>query len=85
MKSVLTANTFNNRTTWNGAGFRLLDAPATNANHALLTWSIANDIVQRHGPVVILTPDAGNAIIRVALNTLQTKQHTRKNGATFGP
>jgi superfamily I DNA/RNA helicase len=85
VKSVLTANTFNNRTTWNGAGFRLLDAPATNANHALLTWSIANDIAQRHGPVVILTPDAGNAIVRAALNTLQTKQHARKNGATFGP
>jgi hypothetical protein len=85
VKAVLTANIYKNRTTWNGAGFRLLDAPATNANHALLAWSIANDIVQRQGPVVILTPDAGNAIIRAALNTVQTKQHTRKNGATFGP
>lgn len=85
MKTVLTANTFNNRTTWNGAGFRLLDAPATNTNHALLTWAIANDIAQRQGPVVILTPDARNSIIRAALNTLQTKQHTRKSGATFGP
>ena len=85
VKAVLSANTFNNRTTWNGAGFRLLDAPATNANHALLTWAIANDMAQRQGPVVILTPDAGNAIIRAVLNTLQTKQHTRKNGATFGP
>lgn len=35
---------------------------------------------------MILTPDAGNPIIRAALNTVQTKQHTRKkNGATFGP
>jgi len=34
---------------------------------------------------VILTPDAGNAIIRDALNTVQTKPYTRKNGATFGP
>jgi UvrD-like helicase C-terminal domain len=85
VKAVLSANTFNNRTTWNGAGFWLLDAPATNANHALLTWAIANDIAQRQGPVVILTPDAGNAIIRGALNALQTKQHRRKNGATFGP
>ncbi len=85
VKAVLTASTFNNRTSWNGAGFRLLDAPATNANHALLTWAIANDMAQRHGSVVILTPDASNAIIRAALNTLQTKQHTRKNGATFGP
>jgi hypothetical protein len=85
VKAVLSANTFNNRTTWNGSGFRLLDVPATNANHALLTWAIANDMAQRQGPVAILTPDAGNAIIRAALNTLQTKQHTRKNGATFGP
>ncbi len=85
VKTVLSANTFNNRTSWNGAGFRLLDAPATNANHALLTWAIANDIAQRHGPVVVLTPDGSNGIIRAALNTLQTKQHTRKNGATFGP
>ncbi len=85
VKAVLTANTFRNRTSWNGAGFRLLDVPATNANHALLTWAIANDMAQRHGPVIILTPDAGNAIIRAALNTLQTKQHKRKNGATFGP
>lgn len=85
MKAALTANTYKNRTTWNGAGFRLLEAPATNANHALLAWSIANDIAQRHGPVVILTPDARNAIIRAALNTVQAKQHTRKNGATFGP
>lgn len=86
VKTVLTAKTYKNSTTWNGAGFRLLDAPATNANHALLAWSIANDIAQRQGSVVILTPDAGNAIIRATLNTVQTKQHTRKNsGATFGP
>jgi AAA domain len=74
VKAVLTANTYKNRTTWNGAGFRLLDLPATNANHALLSWSIANDIAQRQGPVVILTPDAGNPIIRAALTTVQTKQ-----------
>jgi superfamily I DNA/RNA helicase len=85
VKAVLNANTFKNRTTWNGSGFRLLDVHATNANHALLTWAIANDMAQRQGPVAILTPDAGNATIRAALNTLQTKQHTRKNGATFGP
>lgn len=86
VKAVLTAKTFKNSTTWNGVGFRLLEAPATNANHALLAWSIANDIAQRQGPVVILTPDAGSAIIRATLTTVQTKQHTRKNsGLTFGP
>lgn len=86
IKAVLTANTFNSRTTWNGVGFRLLEAPIKKNNSGLLAWSIANDIAQRQGPVVILTPDAGNANIRAALNTVQTKQHTRKNsGATFGP
>ena len=86
VKAALAAKTYKNRTTWNGAGFRLLDVPATNANHALLAWSIANEIAQRQGPVVILTPDAGNAIIRAALNTVQTKPHKwKKTGATFGP
>ena len=85
MKTVLTARTAQNRTSWNGVGFRLLDAPATQANTGLLAWAIANDISQRQGPVVILTPDAGNAIIRAALNTLQTRQWSRNNGATFGP
>lgn len=85
VKTVLSANIYKNRTTWNGPGFRLMEVPATNRNHALLSWAIANDIAQRHGPVVILTPDAGSSIIRDALNTVQTKQHTRKNGATFGP
>ena len=86
VKAVLTAKTFKNSTTWTGAGFRLFEAPATNANHALLAWSIANDIAQREGQVVILTPDAGSALIRATLTTVQTKQHTRKNsGLTFGP
>jgi len=86
IKAVLTANTFNSRTTWNGMGFRFLEAPIKKNNSGLLAWSIANDIAQRQGPVAILTPDAGNVIVRAALNTVQTKQHTRKNsGATFGP
>lgn len=85
IKTVLAANTFNNKTTWNGAGFQLLEAAATQNNTGLLAWSIANDISKRQGPVVVLTPDAGNAIIRAALNTLETRQWTRSNGTTFGP
>lgn len=85
VKAVLTANTFNNRTSWNGAGFRLQDTVATQANTGLLAWTVANDIAQRQGPVVILTPDGSNAIIRAALATVQTRQWTRNNGATFGP
>ncbi len=85
VKAVLTANTFDNRTSWNGAGFRLQDAVATQANTGLLAWTVANEISQRQGPVVILTPDASNVIIRAALATVQTRQWTRNNGATFGP
>ena len=85
VKAVLRANTFKGRTSWNGSGFRLLNVPATQANTGLLAWSISNDIAQRQGPVVILTPDAGNAIIRAALSTVQTRQWRRNNGATFGP
>ncbi|RDJ93934.1 hypothetical protein B4Q13_18450, partial [Lacticaseibacillus rhamnosus] len=47
--------------------------------------AVVQDIAQRQGPVVILTPDAGNAIIRAALATVQTRQWQRNNGATFGP
>ena len=57
----------------------MLRDPA-NANTPLFTR-----IAGRQGPVVILTPDASNAIVHAALNTVQTKQHTRKSGATFGP
>jgi hypothetical protein len=85
VKAVLTARTGRNGTAWNGEGFRLQDAVATQANAGLLAWTIANDISQRQGPVVILTPDASNAIIRTALATVQTRQWTRNNGATFGP
>ncbi len=85
IRAVLTTSIYDSRTTWNGAGFRLLEAPAKKNNHALLAWSIANDIAQRQGPVVILTPDSSNAIIRAALTTVQTRPWTRKNGAAFGP
>jgi superfamily I DNA/RNA helicase len=85
VKAVLRANTFSNRTAWNGAGFRLLETPATQRNTGLLAWAIANDMSQRQGSVVILTPDAGNTIIRAALTTVQTRRWTRDNGAVFGP
>lgn len=85
VKTVLTARNAQNRTTWNGAGFRLLDAPATQRNTGLLAWAIANDISQRQGAVVVLTPDANNAIIRAALATVQTREWPRNNGGNFGP
>lgn len=85
VKAELSVNTFNNRTSWSGPGFRLLDVPATQTNSGLLSWTISNEISKRQGSVVILTPDAGNIIVRSALSTVQTKQWTRKNGGTFGP
>lgn len=85
VKTVLTVRTAPNRTSWNGAGFRLQDAVATQANTGLLAWTIANEIAQRQGPVVILTPDGNNAIIRAALATVQTKQWSWRSGGTFGP
>ena len=84
IRAVLISSTYESRTTWNGAGFRLLEVPAKKNNHALLAWSIANDIAQRQGPVVILTPDSSNATIRAALTTVQTRLWKRKNGAAFG-
>jgi hypothetical protein len=85
IKAGLNANVFNGKTTWSGAGFRLLEAPATARNAGLLAWAIANEIAQRRGPWVILTPDGRSGIIRTALSTVSTKQWERRNGATFGP
>lgn len=85
IKPVLTANTYNNRTSWRGAGFLLTEATATQRNTGLLAWSIANEISKRQGPVIVLTPDARNAIIRAALATVAERQWSRSNGSTFGP
>ncbi len=86
IKRVLTAKPFKNSTTWNGAGFRLLEVRASKTKHALLSWAISNEIAQRQGQFVILTPDAGDQIIRAAMSTVQTKTYTRKSsGAAFGP
>ncbi|MCL4677704.1 MAG: ATP-binding domain-containing protein [Alphaproteobacteria bacterium] len=86
VKAVLTARTAQNRTSWSGMGFRLLEASIRNNNSGLLAWVIANEINQRQGSVVILTPDANHQVIRAALQTVQTKQQTYKNsGVNFGP
>jgi hypothetical protein len=83
---VLTARAAQNGTSWSGAGFRLVEASIRNNNSGLLAWVIANDINQRQGSVVILTPDANHQVIRAALQTVQTKQQVYKNsGVTFGP
>lgn len=85
VKAELRASTYRNRTTFNGPGFRLMEALATRENTGLLAWMVSNEIAQRQGPVVILTPDAGNAIIRTALTDVRTRQWMRRSGATFGP
>jgi superfamily I DNA/RNA helicase len=55
------------------------------AKAPLFAWSIGNEIAQRKGPFAILTPDSTNLVLRGALNIVQTKQWSRKSGATFGP
>lgn len=86
LKTVLTARTAQNGTSWSGSGFRLVEASIRNNNSGLLAWVIANDINQRQGSVVILTPDASHQVIRTALQTVQTKQQVYRNsGVTFGP
>lgn len=86
VKTVLTARTAQNGTSWSGAGFRLVEASIGKKNSGLLAWAIANDINQRQGSVVILTPDANHQIIRAALQTVQTKQQVyKKSSVTFGP
>jgi superfamily I DNA/RNA helicase len=82
LKTVLTQNTFKGRSTWNGQGIRLFEVPA---KQQLIAWSIANEMSQRAGQTVILTPDARNATLRNALETVRSKQWPRKNGHTFGP
>ena len=86
VKAVLTVRTTQSGTLWSGAGFRLVEASIKNNNSGLLAWVIANDINQRRGSVVILTPDANHQVIRAAIQTVQTKQHVYKSsGAKFGP
>lgn len=83
LRSVLTAKTHTNGTTWNGAGFRLREVPVKNSG--LLAWSIASEIEQRHDSVVVVTPHASD-FIRDALTTVQTKQYKWKtSGTNFGP
>lgn len=82
IRAVLTERAFGKSLTWNGPGFRLHEVPAS---APLVAWTISNDIAWRNGPVTILTPDSGNTIVRKAMQTVQTRQWTRKNGTTFGP
>ena len=83
IRSVLTASTYKDRTTWRGEGFRLLEVPA---RPQLLSWSISNEMAQRRGQFVILTTDGRNQIVQASIQTVGTRQYARKrNGATFGP
>lgn len=83
IKTVLTQNTFKNRSTWNGQGFRLIQTHASNAG--LVAWAIANEMSQHTGQTVILTPDARNTLLRKALDIVHIRTWTRQAGQTFGP
>ncbi len=83
IKAVLTQSPRSRNPTWNGQGFRLLQIHARNAG--LVAWAISNEMSQRNGQTAILTPDAGNTLLRTALDTVRTRTWLRRNGQTFGP
>lgn len=86
IKDVLTERSFQNRTSWTGTGFRLLEAPATQANSGLLAWNISNEFSRRQGNCAVLTPDGNNRIIHSALETVRTRSYKRKkDNKDFGP
>jgi len=69
--------------TWSGQGFRLVQTPAKNAG--LVAWTVANEMSRCTGQTAILTPDAQNAMLRTALDTVRSRTWNRKYGGTFGP
>jgi AAA domain len=83
LKNVLTQSQQSRNPTWNGQGFRLVETHAKNAG--LVAWAIANEMSQRRGPVILLTPDSRNPLLRTALDSVDTRQWPRPNGQTFGP
>jgi superfamily I DNA/RNA helicase len=83
IKAVLTQSQRARNPTWFAPGFRLLQVHARNAQ--LVAWAIANEMSQRNGQTAILTPDAGNTMLRTAFDTVRTRPWTRDSGQTFGP
>ena len=83
IKAVLMQSQQARNPTWNGQGFRLLQTHANNTG--LVAWAIANEMSQWNGQTAILTPDAGNTLLRTALETVRTRTWNRNNGRTFGP
>jgi superfamily I DNA/RNA helicase len=83
IRASLTKSPTAKNPTWTAAGFRLLQTHASSSG--LLAWTIANEISQRSGQTVILTPDSGHALLRAALEAIQTRAWTRASGQTFGP
>lgn len=68
---------------WYGQGFRLIESVASNSG--IIAWAISNEIRQRTGPVVILTPDSRSPLVRGALEVVKARAWPRKDGQTFGP
>ncbi|EDM33296.1 hypothetical protein RTM1035_14967 [Roseovarius sp. TM1035] len=73
------------RVHWVGEGIELSEIPATAKNPGLLAWSLAFQLARGSDDVALLTPDAKNAIIRNAIETVGTKCWKWPSGATFGP
>lgn len=80
---VLVRSVRSNWPTWSGEGFRIVECPTETP--PLMASMIANDIVQRTGPVAILTPDGKNPRIRAAIDAVRSRTWQRKNSdVTFG-
>ncbi len=73
------------RVHWVGEGIELSEVPATANNPGLLAWILAFQMTRGSDDVALLTPDARNAIIRNAIETVGTKCWKWPSGATFGP
>ena len=71
-----------NNPMWYADGFRLVEAPATNAG--IVGWNIANQMRNCHGQIAILTPDSRNRLLLNALAKVNERSWGKQSNA-FGP
>jgi len=82
VRAVLQQSNRARNLSWYADGFRLVEAPATNAG--IVGWNIANQMRNCHGRVAILTPDSRNPLLLNAL-AMVNERPWGKNGNAFGP
>ena len=82
IKATLTKSQRSQNPTWYGPGFRLTQ---THAKAGLVARAISDEMSYLTGQIAILTPDASSPLLREALNKVQIRIWSRKNGQTIGP